>query len=162
MPQAAAVKAGAITSACLLTAAIAIPTIVSVFVSQHAASWAITMVVFSVPWIAVAALLGAIAGRMVVLASDAVGGAIVGVILSVLVSLSYSALFVTMQEEQQVHTCTRLLFFGSSIGAVTGWVAWRAGNRLPDRVVNQAFQISLSDVALLIAAIAAHLTAYVI
>jgi hypothetical protein len=71
-------------------------------------------------------------------------------------------MFVSQAEEQEVHTSIRLLLYAGSIGAVTGWVAWRAGNFQVGNSGGREFQISLADVALLVAAIAAHLGAYAI
>jgi hypothetical protein len=155
-------NAGATASALLCFVSVSLPATVLAFKSAKSAfvvGWLPLILAATLPWTAAAALLGYVAGRIAAHARNVWSGALVGVVISVAVSATVILLFVSRAEAQQVHTPARLLLLAGSMGALTGGIAWRVANRQrnPDR---SAFQVSLSEMLLLIAAIAACLAAY--
>ena len=76
-------KAGAGAAALLCFAAVMLPTTVSAFMAPFVAGWWPVILVFSLPWVAIAAVLGYLAGRAAARANNlwmaaAVGAAVLG------------------------------------------------------------------------------------
>jgi len=161
------------------------------FQAEFRAGWLLEILFYTLRCTALAAVPGCIAGVIAARTRYPWSGALVGAafslpVLLVLISIIFievdpldQALGALVQALREVAIVMsgearapeqsgplvlvlRVALFIGSIGAVSGGVAWRAANRRRDPEGGRVFQVSLVELVLLVAAIAAHLGAYTV
>ena len=164
-PAAAGARAGAITAALLCFAAVMVRlTVFAFFLPDVRAIW-LRYLIFTLPWAAVAAVVGGIAGRFAARAKSVWSGSLIGIAFSVPVALAYVLIFLPLithirPSELLSHVPVRSLLLAGSIGAVTGAIAWRFACHRRDPATVQLLQVSLLELALFVAAFAAYLGSF--
>jgi hypothetical protein len=147
---AGAVAAGA---ACFISGLIAATA--SAYQAGVLFAWWPLVVAVAVSWALVAAIFGAFAGRIAASAPSVSSAALLGGVLPIPTLMVLAILFVSAPSAQ-----LRLVLFAVSIGMLAGGAAWRAvrfGQQSPRGLRRQ---VSLTEMFLILTAIAVHLGAY--
>ena len=166
-PAAAGARAGAVTAALLcFVGVMGRLTVYAFFLPEIRVNWLISFIL-TLPWAAVFAVVGGIAGRIAARAKHVWSGSLIGIACSLPVAVAYVLLFLPLVfRPSELHDVLNLdalmkaLLFAGSIGAVIGAVAWRVAWRRRDPATVQPLQVSLLELALFIAAFAAYLGSF--
>ena len=161
-PAATGARAGAVTAALLCFAAVMIRlTVYALFLPEVRVPW-LTCLIGTLPWTAVAAVVGGIAGRIAARAKSVWSGSLIGIAFSVPVALAYVLMLAVLFAPSDLFPdgLVKMLLFAGSIGAVSGAVAWRFAGYRRDPGTARPLQFSLLELAMFVAAFAAYLASF--
>ncbi len=161
-PATAGGRTGAVAAPLLLIAAVMAPVTIASLKSPTILAWWGVILFFTLPWALVAALLGYFVGRVAARFDSIWLGACVGAACSLPITVIYSFFFITRAEAVQTHVELKIMLLVGSIGIVTGALAWRAAYHNRHRDHLRVFQFSISEMVLVVAAIAAYLSSLIV